>query len=798
MQNGLIENPYFGCNADSVLWVEKEDWIYENTFSFDEELLKNEHIELIFEGLDTYADVFLNDSLVLKADNMFRSWSIECKNKLRNGDNILKIVFHSASKIGKQKAKELSYTLPEGERPFVRKAQYQFGWDFAPRLIGCGIWKPIYLKTWNEIDIKNTRIIQNSLNPIEAKMTLKTILMSDIEDEISIEVINSKSGKKYISQEISLVKGANDFDLNFRIEKPVYWWTYDHGEPYLYNIELIYKKNGRMVYSENKKIGLRTIELVNKSDSTGESFYFKLNKKAIYIKGANYVPQDMFPSRVADNQYRKLLERAKWSNMNMLRVWGGGIYEKDIFYELCDSLGLLVWQDFMFACAMYPGEEEFINNVSQEVSEQVIRLRDHPSIALWCGNNEIDEGWHNWGWQNQFRYSDTDSAEIWHDYENLFHELIPGIVANDDGSRAYWPSSPKYGWGRKESLTSGDMHYWGIWWGKEPFEKYQKKVGRFNSEYGFQALPGINTLKKVIPDENLSLNSKELKCHQKYPRGFETIDEYMKRDWPVPTNLEDYIYVSQLVQAEGIKTAIEAHRTAVPYNMGTLYWQFNDPWPGISWSGIDYYGENKALQYIVKKAYDTILLVPEITDTSINLKIINDSGRKIYYELNFLLFDIEGKWLFSMEHLDSLDGNVQNIVYHRDLDKKLDSILKSDIALVLKVYMIGSVNKVFSETVCNRTAKQSNLKKPEFRFKIIKKGKEKCICIHSDKFAKGVRLSLKDIDTNLTFSDNYFDISPNTCTSIYVITTKSKRWLRKNLKITSLYDLQERMRQHLE
>ncbi|MFN3940327.1 MAG: glycoside hydrolase family 2 protein, partial [Chitinophagales bacterium] len=298
----------------------------------------------------------------------------------------------------------------------------------------------------------------------------------------------------------------------------------------------------------------------------------------------------------------------KNANMNMLRIWGGGIYEKDVFYNLCDSLGILVWQDFMFACAMYPGDSAFLSNVKKEITYQVKRLRNHPSIALWCGNNEIDEAWHNWGWQSQYHYNTTEQKEIWSWYENVFHHLIPEVLSQTDTSRNYWPSSPSIGWGHKESLTSGDVHYWGVWWGNQSFEYYNQKVGRFMSEYGFQGMPSYRSFKNFTPLPELRYNSPTLKTHQKHPVGYETIFTYMQREYPVSDNLASSIYLSQLLQARGISIAMEAHRRNRPYCMGSLYWQMNDCWPVTSWSAIDYYGNRKALYYASKKTFAPLAL----------------------------------------------------------------------------------------------------------------------------------------------------------------------------------------------
>lgn len=791
-QNRIIDDPFYCCNSQNLRWIEDEEWVYETRFNADDNFLKNEHIDLIFEGLDTYAEVKLNGKSILNADNMFRKWTIAIKNELKAGENILSVKFHSAAKKGKELASDLSYTLPEGERVFVRKAQYHFGWDWGPRMAGCGIWKLVYLKAWNDIIIKSTHIIQKSLDSSEARLELTANLYSDINDSIEIEIIDEATDRLINSKKEFISKSSNTLEMEFNIKKPKYWWTYDQGEPYLYNFRINVKTGGKIVYIETKKIGLRKIELINRPDSNGETFYFKLNDKPLYIKGSNYIPQDVFPSRVTDSTYRDLLEKAKWSNMNMLRVWGGGIYEKDFFYELCDSLGILVWQDFMFACAMYPGNQDFIDNVRSEITEQVIRLRNHPSIALWCGNNEIDEGWHNWGWQKQFNYTSADSLKIYSDYKRLFHDLIPEILAKEDFSRPYWPSSPQYGWGRAQSLTHGDSHYWGVWWGMEPFEVYKKKIPRFSSEYGFQGFPDLKTLMEIGPSDSLFLRSNVLKCHQKHPIGFETIQEYMSREWPVPNNLEDYIYVSQLVQAYGIRTAIEAHRSAKPYNMGTLYWQFNDCWPVISWSGLDYFHRPKALQYFVRNAFDPILMIPEITDSSINVTIINDTGNPFSYNLWIKIFDLDGNQIFGLTDSSVCKVNSRNIVYHSSLDPQLERILKSGKQFSIDVgMMIGK--KLIKKSLISRLPKDLLLKKPEILFEIKKVKEKRFICLTTDYYAKNVKLYF-DGGESIELSDNYFDMSPKSKVSVDIKTEKSNKWIKKHLKIMSLFDVMENLK----
>ena len=407
------------------------------------------------------------------------------------------------------------------------------------------------------------------------------------------------------SEKITLQKGLNSYKTKLSVPDPKLWWPNGMGDQPLYQLDFQIESSNS-VDSQNVIFGIRQIELVQQKDSIGESFYFKINGKPFFAKGANYIPQDNFPSRVPDEKYIQTIQTALDANMNMLRVWGGGIYEKDIFYDLCDQKGILVWQDFMFACTMYPGDSAFIENVRQEAIYQVKRLRNHPSIALWCGNNEVDEGWHNWGWQKALNYSASDSTEVWNNYLKIFEKILPEAVSLYSPYTPYIPSSPQNGWGRKESLTHGDAHYWGVWWGAEPFEIYEEKVGRFMSEYGFQGFPDLKTLDSCLLPEDRNLLSPALLNHQKHPRGMELIRTYMELEYKVPDEFEDYAYVSQLVQAYGIKKAIEAHRRAMPRCMGTLYWQLNDCWPVISWSSVDYYNRWKALHYFVRQAYQDV------------------------------------------------------------------------------------------------------------------------------------------------------------------------------------------------
>jgi beta-mannosidase len=744
LANQLIPDPFFGANEKQLQWIENEDWQYQTTFSISKEEWNHQNAILQFDGLDTFAEVFLNGTKILSADNMFRTWKIEVKKLLKIGQNKLEITFVSAVKKGKEAAQKLPYTLPGDEKVFTRKAQYHFGWDWGPRLVTSGIYKNIKLHFWNKATITNLKTKQDLSDKNLAKVTFVIEINSENTSPYDIK-INDKS------ESIPIQKGKNNLSLSYEIANPKLWWPNGLGEAHLYPFEVSLTQNNKILDSKKLKMGLRTIELIQEKDDIGKSFYLKVNGQPVFMKGANVIPSDSFLPRVTDSVYQSIVKNAIDANMNMLRVWGGGVYADDAFYEACDTNGILVWQDFMFACAMYPGDEAFLENVKQEVIDNVSRLQNHPSIALWCGNNENDEGWHNWGWQKQYRYSEQDSTKIWKDYQKLFHELIPQTLDSllPKNENRYWPSSPSIGWGRKESLWSGDAHYWGVWWGMEPFEMYEKKVGRFMSEYGFQGMPDIKTFRAFSKSDELNFDSDAVKNHQKHPTGYKTINEYMERDYYVPTNFEDYIYVSQLLQAKGMKTAIEAHRTDRKC-MGTLFWQLNDCWPVTSWSSVDYYGRWKAFQYQTKRSFEDLLIaVVEKTDLY-QVHIVNDDLKKYEGEFDMKLLDFNGKLLWNAMAVGSIPQD--SALVHFEIFKKDFEDFDLNNA-VLEVSFIAA-NKSAHSLFYFTKPKDLQLTKPNIQ---ISKIDELTYEISTDVLAKNVYLFSEE-DT--FFSDNYFDILP--------------------------------------
>lgn len=756
LENKLIEHPFIGNNEEKLQWISKTDWDYKTTFLVDRKTLQKRHIELSFEGLDTYASVFLNDSLILKTNNAFREFQVEVKSILK-AENELRIVFENTSISEDKEKNSLKYTLPEGNRIFTRKAQFQYGWDWGPKLNTSGIWRPIKLTAWNDYKIENINIIQNTLTD-----SIASLIVEIADSNFSKDVLNYEV---YINDTLQFQKPEKP-EIPITIKNPKRWWPHNLGEPYLYDIKVVVRNGKTILDSVLVKKGLRTIDLITEKDSIGESFYFKVNDVPVYAKGANYIPQNSMQNQVTNAHYEKLLNDVVDANMNMLRVWGGGIYENDIFYDLCDEKGILVWQDFMFACAMYPGDQAFLENVQEEATQNVKRLRNHASIALWCGNNENAEGWNRWGWQAD--RSEHEKEEIWSYYLKVFDSILPNTVDKLTDTD-YWESSPKYGRGNPKYKFEGDAHDWWIWHDAYPFEHLEENVPRFMSEFGFQSFPSYEAIKYINQSDLIDISTYSFQSHQKHSRGFQLIREYMERDFPVPEKAEDYVYMSQLLQAYGITKGIEAQRRAKPYNMGTLYWQLNDCWPVVSWSSIDFFGKWKALHYKAKHSFEDVLVSSKVENNILRTYVINDDFESHSGELSVKILDFEGNPLYQFSKSIILESNASQLQHQVNLEAfKLDAS---------KVVVVSNFNNSQSLYYLVKP-KELKLKQGDIEQKITKTDIGFSIELSSKTLQKDVFLYS---DEKGHFLDNYFDLLPNE-TKIVVFQTKSKTIERFNIK----------------
>ena len=690
LNNQQIPLPFHGNNETELLWIEEKGWEYRCVFEQTKDQLARSHVQLVFEGLDTYATAYLNGQKILASDNMFIRWEVDVKGLLKEGSNELLVKFHSPLSVNKDKQGSMGYELPAGcetvankVSPFTRKAPYHFGWDWGPRFVTSGIWKPVKLVYWDQTSIADALVSTKSIDDEKAELVCHVELKKgDLTEGMVLEM-----------EGVGIVAVGNQmaYQIPFEMADPGLWWPNGMGEPHLYEKWLWLKRDGRVLDSVRVRFGVRTIELVNEPDSIGTSFYFVVNGIPLFVKGANYIPQDLFTTRVTDQQYHNLINGVKDAHMNMVRVWGGGIYEKDLFYDLCDENGILVWQDFMFAGSLYPANEQFMRSVAMEAEQQIKRLRPHPSLALWCGNNEIEVAWNNWGWQQQFGYSPEDSVRIWNDYLTIFHELIPSLVTEHGGGLDYVPTSPLSNWGKPENFNHSSMHYWGVWHGKEPFSSFKNNVGRFMVEYGFQSFPSASSLEGYIAPIDLDLRSQAMEQRQKSYIGNEMIFKHLHALFPEPTDFESFAWYSQLTQAVGLKKAIESHRLQKGHCMGTLYWQLNDCWPGPSWSTMDYLGHKKAAYHVVKDRYKTDILVVDTVGDAFSIWVISDRYTDWNGTVQIRLLSVAGKEIWVTSQPISMTAGSVKKVYNSHLNKMLDGSHKEEVFMELKLFEADDV-----------------------------------------------------------------------------------------------------------
>ncbi|WP_319500509.1 glycoside hydrolase family 2 protein [uncultured Draconibacterium sp.] len=799
LANEKIEDPFYRLNELDQQWIDKVDWEYKSTFTVDKTFLTRDKIVIDFEGLDTYADVSVNGEKVLSADNMFREWQVDVKDLLKEGDNEIHIVFRSPIVEGLKKYDANGFVYPGGENDqaergevegnkrvsiYTRKAGYHFGWDWGPRLVTSGIWKPVYLKAWDNATIGNLQIVQNEVS--EEKATFTAVFEVDAVKKTKATITINNDGQSLASSEVSLTPGVNKYSVDFEIANPQLWWTNGLGEAHLYNLSGVLDVKGRTV-TENTRIGIRTLELVREKDDDGTSFYFKLNGHPVFMKGANYIPNDMFLPRVTDENYRKVVENAKNANNNMLRVWGGGIYENDIFYDLCDENGILIWQDFMFACAMFPNNPEFLDNIKHEAIDNVKRLRNHPSIAMWCGNNEILTAWNTWGWKKiAADQGDDVSEKVWQAYVDIFHKTLPDVVNEYDPSRSYWGSSPSSGLGVQADLVNGDEHYWGVWWAKEPFSTYATHLARFMSEYGFQSFPEMASVRKYAEPEDYDIYSEVMESHQRSSIGNGTIEYYMLQEYKKPKDFESFLYVNHVLQADGIKFGLEGHRRAMPFCMGSLYWQINDVWPVASWSSTDYYQKWKALQYYVKKGFSQVLVSPYEEGIKFKVGIVNDRLEPIQAELRMQMVDFDGQMIWEEAHLVDIPANSSDDYFDVNKNEWRYQYRKNLKNVVFTTELVENGKVLSKNNYYFLPFKNLNVKAPEIEYAITKADNGFDIVLKTNKLAKNLFMEIGDEDG--FFSDNYFDLLPNEKVSINLKTDISEEKLNEVLTIRTLDD----------
>ncbi len=783
----LIPDPFAGANEKGLQWIDKKDWEYRTTFDIPAGIFANDAIALDFTGLDTYAEVYLNDSLILRAQNMFVGKEVAVKSIARQQGNTLRILFHSPIMHDMPKFMQDRLVYPAGNDAsdiplsvHARKAPYHYGWDWGPRYVTSGIWRPVYLRGWNKAQLKDAWIKQQQLT--DAAASLEASLTVDVQQAGAYTAIVQSGNKAFAAQKLqtTLQAGKQTINIPFNIRQPKRWWPNGLGEAYLYPVTISILHGKDTLQQLTRRIGLRTVEVVNAPDNEGTSFFLKVNGKPVFMKGTNYIPSDNFLPRVTDDRYRKMFHDMAISHFNMVRIWGGGIYENDIFYDLADEKGILVWQDFMFACTLYPSDPAFLAQVKEETAYNIRRLRNHPSLTLWCGNNEIAVAIKNWGWKDGYAYTDAQWASLLKGYETLFQELLRDEVKEHDPSRFYLPSSPISNWGRTEDFRNGDNHYWGVWHGMEWFEAFTTHVPRFMSEFGFQSFPDIHTVRRFADTTQWDIHSFVMQSHQKsFTRGNAAIQTYMDHYYHRPKNFPGFLYMSQVLQAEGMKIGMEAHRRNMPFCMGTLYWQFNDTWPGASWSGIDYYGRWKALQYFVQKAYVPVLVSIAAEEGQVRAYVVNDLMKDEKARLELTLMDLEGKVIKRIEEKVLAKSNTSDVAWRMDKDAVLQGADPRKVILYAKLV---NESQTLSENVFYFVApRELDLPVADIRIEVKEAGGKKLVTVSSAKLAKNIWLLL-DRDDKSHFSDNYFDLLPGMSRTVELETSLSLEAVKSELK----------------
>ncbi len=645
-----IPDPFVADNEKKLMWIGETDWVYDRTFTVEKSVLTSDHIELVCDGLDTLAQVKINGRAIGRTDNAFRVWTFDVKRHLKPGKNTIEIIFSSPIPYIRRAQKKRYLALTgvgrhriDGSNQ-IRKSQCNFGWDWGPICVTSGIWRSIGIRSYTIARIESVGVTQDHTRRDSTALDVTVAVEPFTETSLSTKITVEYQGNLVADAILPLIDGAGEERV--RIPGPRLWWPNGLGDQPLYTVTVVLYDAGQKELDRwSRRIGIRRLELARKPDKWGESFQFLVNGRPFFAKGANWIPADTFVTRIGREHYEYLIRSAAESNMNMLRVWGGGIYEDDAFYELCDEYGICIWQDFMFACSAYPaGDAEFLENVEHEARDTILRLRTHPSLALWCGNNEIEQMAGIFIGEGPGRMTTAE-------YASLF-ELLPRLVRELDPERAYWPSSPHSPCGDRADYNNpecGDAHLWDVWHGRKPFEWYRSCEHRFNSEFGFQSFPEPRVVEGYAPSEERNITSYIMELHQRSGIGNDAIIQYMLSWFRLPHRFGMTLWLSQILQGIAMKYAVEHWRRDMPRGMGTLYWQLNDCWPVASWSSVDYEGHWKALHYMARRFFAPLLLsAVEDPDTgSVTLYLINDYRKSVEGRLSYTAYHTDGRKLSS-------------------------------------------------------------------------------------------------------------------------------------------------------
>lgn len=782
MNAGLIPDPFVGANEERVQWIFDEDWEYQLSFSVEDAIISHDKKFLRFEGVDTIAEICLNGIRVGSTENMFREYEFDVTGVIQRENNSLSIRFpsllkHLTSEYERRTIDDPSKMGIEGGH-YMRKAPCHFGWDWGPKLPPIGIWKDVQLTGRSDAQFGDIHLHQIHQEDGSVQMIAEVSVDPWDISALTLTMSITNPEGKTIQTEHNLSQETRIFHT---IAHPHLWYPAGYGDQPLYQIRFELHKGQTALDVRQYQVGLRTIELRQEDDEWGKSFTFVVNGIPIFSKGSNWIPADSFPTRISRDRLQSLIADAVKANHNMLRVWGGGIYESEDFYDLCDQYGLLVWQDFAFACKIYPMDEEpYLENVQKEIIDNVSRIRHRASLALWCGNNEMEWGWESWRWDND------ENASLKTGYDIFFHHLLPKWLGELDPDTPYWPSSPSSNTPFKQTNAnhSGDAHYWEVWHGGKPFLSYREQYPRFMSEFGFQAFPPVETINFYAPKEEQNLTSYVMELHQKNNSGNRLIINQMADNYRIPSAFTKLMYVSQVLQAEGIRYGVEHWRRNKHRTSGILYWQLNDCWPVASWSSIDYFGRWKALHYAAKKFYAPVLMSLYDHDDVVEIFLTSDLQHEWQGELRWQLVTTvgevieKGQFAVSISADQSLPVRTQKIILSDD--DKFNSVFIAE--------LYEEENLISTQVVTFVPNKHLKLTNPQISHAITVDGLELSILISAVNLARFVEIKLTGIDT--VFSDNFFDIPPNDSRTVtcQLPIKLSKEEIEERLSIMHLFE----------
>jgi len=802
LRNGLMEDPFYRDNEDRALALSYNDFEYAREFEISGDLLKHDKVFLYCDGLDTLTEIKINNKLIARTNNMHRRYEFDVKDTLREGSNNIHIIFFSPTRYIEKMQRKLPLIRRMNDMVIdgfyhIRKAHSMFGWDWGPKIPDSGIWRNIGLRFFNDARLKDIYISQNHKKD---KVRLDVRINYEVwkHGEFDLEVLLISPDSKKICKTQPIDHQGNNCSISIEIDEPELWWPNGYGRQPIYRVSVNLKSGNIILDSRGISTGLRTLTVRQKKDRWGESFEFVVNGLPIFARGANYIIEDNLMSGYSRMRTERLIKDCIEAHFNCIRVWGGGIYPDDYFFDLCDEYGIIIWQDLMFACSVYPADKEFISNVEQELTDNIKRIRNHSCLGLWCGNNEVE--WivdmvekHSFpSVQIPGDESSPSMKETRKTYTRLFEKIIPEIVKKYDPDRFYWPSSPSSGgkFDRPNDEDRGDVHYWDVWHGMKSIDDYRNHYFRFTSEFGFQSFPGIKTIESFTAPEDRNIFSYVMEKHQKNGTANGRIMTYLSDTFKYPVDFESLLYATQLLQAEAVKYGVEHWRRNRGRCMGSLYWQLNDCWPVASWASIDYYGRWKALHYYAKRFYSPVLISCFEQGTKVNIHVTNDTTEYIKSVIEWKLRDNGAGVIFE----DEKDVGVGPLKTKKCLTLDLKNMVsKENIRNVYLEFFLNIKGEIVSSgTLLFVKPKYFSFLNPEMKISVNEVRDQFIITLKSCAYARSVKLDL--IKADCKFSDNYFDLSAGYIKEVIIDKSSLScelniNGIREQLKVRSLYDI---------